>query len=160
MSPCWQQEDGPLWYIGALYEYCDNFAKFRCEHYIMIANITDATLSTETWSPPTSSWTSTVMSEYQTWASPVILGESTNIYFEKNLGYHDHCILPHLNFFCSRVCHNVPLSRVETMSFIDIKTFVLVHCRVQWLEVVMFRVLSAGERWALVKCSVIYHTSM
>ena len=34
--------------IGALYEYCDNFAKFRCEHYIMIANITDATLSTET----------------------------------------------------------------------------------------------------------------
>ena len=29
-------------------EYCDNFAKFRCEHYMMIANIADATLSTET----------------------------------------------------------------------------------------------------------------
>ena len=86
-----------------------------------------------------------------------------HLFLKKILGYHDPCILPHLNFFCSRVCHNVPLSRVETMSFIDLKTFVFIHCRVQWLEVlkvVMFRVLRAGERWALVKCSVIYHTSM
>ena len=80
------------------------------------------------------------------------------------LDEHGHVRISDLGLACdfrSVNKHLVPLSRVE--SFIDIKTFVLVHCRVQWLEVlkvVMFRVLSAGERWALVKCSVIYHTSM